>query len=118
MTIQPLQLGAPCAKVAPNPTEGMMVALDNLVQFSIPVSDVPASMRFYTEIVGLKHLRTVAHGMMAFVDAAGVCVMLVCARSVRAQRICYRRISSLTPLPARNGRSCRFLRTTAFGGLC
>jgi hypothetical protein len=52
MTIQPLRLGAPCAKIAPNPTEGMMVALDNLVQFSIPVSDVPASMRFYTEIVG------------------------------------------------------------------
>jgi predicted enzyme related to lactoylglutathione lyase len=63
----------------------MMVALDNLVQFSIPVSDVPASMRFYTEIVGLKHLRTVAHGMMAFFDAAGVCVILVRARSVRAR---------------------------------
>jgi hypothetical protein len=42
-------------------------------------------MRFHTEIVGLKHLRTVAHGMMAFFDAAGVCVILVPARSVRTR---------------------------------
>jgi len=54
-----------------------MVALDSLVHFSIPVSDVATSTRFYTEIVGLKHLRTVAHGTMAFLDAAGVCVILV-----------------------------------------
>lgn len=54
-----------------------MVALDSLVHFSIPVSDVAASTRFYTEIVGLKHLQTVAHGTMAFLDAAGVCVILV-----------------------------------------
>jgi catechol 2,3-dioxygenase-like lactoylglutathione lyase family enzyme len=54
-----------------------MVALDSVVHFSIPVSDVPASTRFYTEIVGLKHLQTVAHGTMAFLDAAGVCVILV-----------------------------------------
>jgi len=54
-----------------------MVALSNVVHFSIPVSDVAASTRFYTEIVGLKHLQTVAHGTMAFLDAAGVCVILV-----------------------------------------
>jgi catechol 2,3-dioxygenase-like lactoylglutathione lyase family enzyme len=54
-----------------------MVALDSLVHFSIPVSDIAASTRFYTEIVGLKHLQTVAHGTMAFLDAAGVCVILV-----------------------------------------
>ena len=54
-----------------------MVALDGLVHFSIPVSDVAASTRFYAEIVGLKHLQTVAHGTMAFLDAAGVCVILV-----------------------------------------
>jgi catechol 2,3-dioxygenase-like lactoylglutathione lyase family enzyme len=54
-----------------------MVALSNVVHFSIPVSDVAASTRFYTEIVGLRHLQTVAHGTMAFLDAAGVCVILV-----------------------------------------
>jgi catechol 2,3-dioxygenase-like lactoylglutathione lyase family enzyme len=54
-----------------------MVALSSVVHFSIPVSDVAASTRFYTEIVGLKHLDTVAHGAMAFLDAAGVCVILV-----------------------------------------
>jgi catechol 2,3-dioxygenase-like lactoylglutathione lyase family enzyme len=54
-----------------------MVALDSVVHFSIPVSDVAASTRFYTEIVGLRHLQTVAHGTMAFLDAAGVCVILV-----------------------------------------
>ena len=50
-----------------------MIALASLVHFSIPVSDVAASTRFYTEIVGLKHLQTVPHGTMAFHDAAGVC---------------------------------------------
>jgi catechol 2,3-dioxygenase-like lactoylglutathione lyase family enzyme len=54
-----------------------MVALTSVVHFSIPVSDVAASTRFYTDIVGLKHLATVAQGSMAFLDAAGVCVILV-----------------------------------------
>src|ERR1700730_11372100 len=54
-----------------------MVALSGLVHFSIPVSDFAASTRFYTDIVGLKHLATVAQGSMAFLDAAGVCVILV-----------------------------------------
>jgi len=54
-----------------------MVALLSVVHFSIPVSDVAASTRFYTDIVGLKHLATVAHGTMAFLDAAGICVILV-----------------------------------------
>jgi glyoxylase I family protein len=54
-----------------------MVALDGVVHFSIPVSDVAASTRFYTDIVGLKHLATVGQGTMAFLDAAGVCVILV-----------------------------------------
>jgi catechol 2,3-dioxygenase-like lactoylglutathione lyase family enzyme len=54
-----------------------MVALASVVHFSIPVSDVAASTRFYTDIVGLKHLATVAHGTMAFLDAAGICVILV-----------------------------------------
>jgi len=54
-----------------------MVALSSVVHFSIPVSDVAASTRFYTEIVGLKHLATVGQGTMAFLDAAGICVILV-----------------------------------------
>ena len=45
-----------------------MVALDSLVHFSIPFCNVAASTRFY--IVGLKHLQTVAHGTIAFLDAS------------------------------------------------
>jgi hypothetical protein len=41
---------------------GTLISLDSLVHFSIPVSDIAASTRFYTEIVGLKHLQTIAHG--------------------------------------------------------
>ena len=47
-----------------------MVALDSLVHFSTPFSDIAASTRFYTEIIGLKHLQTVAHGTIAFLDAS------------------------------------------------
>ena len=54
-----------------------MVALTGVVHFSIPVSDVAASTRFYTEIVGCRHLATVGQGNMAFLDAAGTCVILV-----------------------------------------
>jgi catechol 2,3-dioxygenase-like lactoylglutathione lyase family enzyme len=54
-----------------------MVALKSMVHFSIPVSDVERSTRFYTEIVGCRHLATVARGTMAFLDAAGTCVILV-----------------------------------------
>jgi catechol 2,3-dioxygenase-like lactoylglutathione lyase family enzyme len=72
---------APCATRdtlrVMQPREEQMVALSSVVHFSIPVSDVAASTRFYTEIVGLKHLATVGQGTMAFLDAAGVCVILV-----------------------------------------
>src|SRR5262245_7686753 len=54
-----------------------MVALTSVVHFSIPVSDVARSTRFYSEIVGCRHLATVAHGTMAFLDAAGTCLILV-----------------------------------------
>jgi catechol 2,3-dioxygenase-like lactoylglutathione lyase family enzyme len=33
-----------------------MVAIQSVAHFSIPVSDVAASTRFYTEIVGCRHL--------------------------------------------------------------
>lgn len=54
-----------------------MVAIQSVAHFSIPVSDVAASTRFYTEIVGCRHLATVAQGRMAFLDAAGTCLILV-----------------------------------------
>jgi catechol 2,3-dioxygenase-like lactoylglutathione lyase family enzyme len=54
-----------------------MVAITSVVHFSIPVSDIEASTRFYTEIVGCRHLQTVGKGRMAFLDAAGTCLILV-----------------------------------------
>src|SRR3954451_7616810 len=54
-----------------------MVAIQSVAHFSIPVSDVVESTRFYTEIVGCRHLATVAGGTMAFLDAAGGCPVLV-----------------------------------------
>ena len=54
-----------------------MVAITSVVHFSIPVSDVARSTRFYTEIVGCRHIETVGQGRMAFLDAAGTCLILV-----------------------------------------
>ena len=54
-----------------------MVAIQGIAHFSIPVSDVAKSTRFYTEVVGCRHLETVRHGEMAFLDAAGTCLILV-----------------------------------------
>ena len=50
----------------PATQEPPMVAIRSVAHFSIPVSDVAASTRFYTEIVGCRHLATVAGGTMAF----------------------------------------------------
>src|SRR5271166_660462 len=44
-----------------------MVAIQGVAHFSIPVS----------EVVGCRHLETVRHGSMAFLDAAGTCLILV-----------------------------------------
>src|SRR5271166_5655747 len=54
-----------------------MVAIKGVAHFSIPVSDIARSTRFYTEIVGCRHLFTVPQGHMAFLDAAGTCLILV-----------------------------------------
>jgi catechol 2,3-dioxygenase-like lactoylglutathione lyase family enzyme len=62
---------------APRSREGRPDVIKSVAHFSIPVSDVERSTRFYTEIVGCRHLATVAHGTMAFLDAAGTCVILV-----------------------------------------
>src|SRR4029079_12542299 len=54
-----------------------MVTIQSVAHFSIPVSDVAKSTGFYTEIVGCRHLATVGQGTMAFLDAAGTCLILV-----------------------------------------
>ena len=54
-----------------------MVPIKSVVHFSIPVSDIAKSTRFYTEVVGCRHLATVPRGNMAFLDAAGTCLILV-----------------------------------------
>jgi len=54
-----------------------MVAIQGIAHFSIPVGDVAKSTRFYTEVVGCRHLETVRRGEMVFLDAAGTCLILV-----------------------------------------
>jgi len=54
-----------------------MVSIKAVAHFSIPVSDIAKSTQFYTEIVGCRHLSTVPSGQMAFLDAAGTCLILV-----------------------------------------
>ena len=54
-----------------------MVAIKAVAHFSIPVSDVPKSRQFYTEVVGCRHLSTMPNGQMVFLDAAGTCLILV-----------------------------------------
>ena len=54
-----------------------MIVLERVAHFSIPVSDIAASTRFYTEVVGCRHLTTTPNGGMAFLDAAGTCLILV-----------------------------------------
>src|SRR5215472_13261636 len=54
-----------------------MVDIKGVAHFTIPVSDMERSRRFYTEIVGMKHLATLPNGKMAFFDAGGTCIILV-----------------------------------------
>jgi catechol 2,3-dioxygenase-like lactoylglutathione lyase family enzyme len=54
-----------------------MIDIKGVAHFSIPVSDVERSKRFYTDIVGCKHLATIPPGNMVFLDAGGVCLILV-----------------------------------------
>jgi catechol 2,3-dioxygenase-like lactoylglutathione lyase family enzyme len=54
-----------------------MVSIKSVAHFSIPVSDIANSTRFYTEVVGCRHLMTVPRGDMVFLDAAGLCLILV-----------------------------------------
>ncbi len=54
-----------------------MVALKGMAHFSIAVSDLDKSTRFYTEIVGCTHVMTTPDKKMAFIDAGGDCLILV-----------------------------------------
>jgi catechol 2,3-dioxygenase-like lactoylglutathione lyase family enzyme len=54
-----------------------MVAIKAVAHFSIPVSDIPRNTRFYTEVVGCRHLSTVRRGDTPFPKAAGTCLILV-----------------------------------------
>ncbi len=53
-----------------------MVDILGVAHFSIAVSDVEKSTRFYVDMVGCRHLRTTPDGRLSFLDAGGVCVIL------------------------------------------
>lgn len=53
-----------------------MVEIKGLAHFTIPVSDLDDSVRFYSDIVGLKFINKVPPAKLAFLDAGGVCVIL------------------------------------------
>jgi catechol 2,3-dioxygenase-like lactoylglutathione lyase family enzyme len=51
-----------------------MVDIVGIGHFSIPVSDMERSVKFYSEVVGCKLIRTDKNH--AFMDAGGVCILL------------------------------------------
>jgi glyoxylase I family protein len=54
-----------------------MPELTGVAHFSIPVSDVDRSVKFYTDIVGCKFLAQRPDKGITFLDAGGVCVLLI-----------------------------------------
>jgi glyoxylase I family protein len=54
-----------------------MPEITGVAHFSIPVSDVDRSAKFYTEIVGCKLLSQTPDKGITFLDAGGVCVLLI-----------------------------------------
>src|SRR5215470_1183776 len=54
-----------------------MPEIRGVAHFSIPVSDVDRSTNFYTEIVGCKFLSQTPDKGITFLDAGGVCVLLI-----------------------------------------
>ena len=54
-----------------------MPEIQGVAHFSIPVSDVEKSTKFYTEIVGCKYLSAMPDKRITFLDAGGVCVLLI-----------------------------------------
>ncbi len=51
-----------------------MIEIKGIGHFSIPVSDVEASVKFYSEVVGCRLIR--GDKRQAFMDAGGTCIML------------------------------------------
>lgn len=62
---------------APTLRREAMSDIRGIAHFSIPVSDVAKSRDFYCDVVGCKHLFTAPKGHMSFIDAGGVCLILV-----------------------------------------
>jgi catechol 2,3-dioxygenase-like lactoylglutathione lyase family enzyme len=54
-----------------------MPVIKGVAHFSIPVSDVARSTKFYTEVVGCKFLSALPDKSITFLDAGGVCVLLI-----------------------------------------
>jgi catechol 2,3-dioxygenase-like lactoylglutathione lyase family enzyme len=54
-----------------------MPEIKGVAHFSIPVSDVDRSVKFYTEIVGCKLFGQRPDKGITFLDAGGVCVLLI-----------------------------------------
>jgi glyoxylase I family protein len=54
-----------------------MPDIKGVAHFSIPVSDVDRSTKFYIEIVGCKFLSQRPDKAITFLDAGGVCVLLI-----------------------------------------
>jgi catechol 2,3-dioxygenase-like lactoylglutathione lyase family enzyme len=54
-----------------------MLQIKGVAHFSIPVSDVERSTKFYTEIVGCRFLSALPDKSITFLDAGGVCVLLI-----------------------------------------
>ena len=54
-----------------------MADIKGVAHFSIPVSDVDRSVKFYTEIVGCRFLAQRPDQGITFLDAGGVCVLLI-----------------------------------------
>jgi catechol 2,3-dioxygenase-like lactoylglutathione lyase family enzyme len=54
-----------------------MADIRGVAHFAIPVSDVDRSTKFYTETVGLRFLSQTKDQGITFLDAGGVCVLLI-----------------------------------------
>jgi catechol 2,3-dioxygenase-like lactoylglutathione lyase family enzyme len=54
-----------------------MADIKGVAHFSIPVSDVDRSTKFYTDIVGCKFLSQTPDKGITFLDAGGVCLLLI-----------------------------------------
>jgi len=53
-----------------------MSDIAGIAHFSIPVSDLDVSRKFYCDVVGCRHLATPPGGKLCFIDAGGTCLIL------------------------------------------